>query len=143
MGRGKALSMDLRERVVEAHDNGEGTLQELADRFSIGRTTLCGLLRRQRQTGGLEPSATRGKPPRSVDDEGRERIRALVVERPDATLPELTDAYNGGTARPISEATMGREIQRLKLTRKKRPSGRASGTRQGSKRGGHPSSPGS
>lgn len=143
MGRGKALSMDLRERVIKAHDNGEGTLQELADRFSIGRTTLCDLLRRQRQTGSLEPSAARGKPPRRVDDAGRERIRGLVAAKPDATIPELTDAYNAEAAAPVSESTMGREVRLMKLSRKKRPIGRSSGTRPTSKQGEKPSSRGS
>ena len=134
MASGVALSMDLRTRAVEAHDNGEGTLQEIADRFCIGRTTLCDLLRRRRLTGSLEPAKIRGRKAKSVDEAGRERIRALVVEQPDATLEELTERYNARATVTISEATMGREVRALDLTRKKKRSGRRSGTRQRSKR---------
>ena len=31
----KAISMDLRKRIVEAYDSGEGTRQEIADRFKV------------------------------------------------------------------------------------------------------------
>ena len=60
MASGSPLSMDLRVRAVDAYENGEGTLQEIADRFCIGRTTLCDLLRLYRYAGTLEPSKTRG-----------------------------------------------------------------------------------
>lgn len=143
MASGSPLSMDLRVRAVDAYENGEGTLQEIADRFCIGRTTLCDLLRLYRYAGTLEPSKTRGHKPKSVDDAGRERIRELVAARPDATIEELTDAYNAGAALTISDATMGREIRAMKLTRKKRRSGPSSETRPTSKRGAKPSSPGS
>jgi len=122
MGSGAALSLDLRTRAVEAYHNGEGRLQEIADRFSIGRTTLCDLLRLERRTGSLEPAKTRGRPPRRVDETGRERIRRLVEKQPDATIEELTDVYNAcsDSGSRISPATMGREIRRLSITRKKR-----------------------
>ena len=143
MASGSPLSMDLRVRAVDAYENGEGTLQEIADRFCIGRTTLCDLLRLYRYAGTLEPSKTRGHKPKSVDDAGRERIRELVAAQPDATIPELTDAYNAEAALTISEATMGREIRAMKLTRKKRRSGPSSATRPTSKSGAKTSSPGS
>jgi transposase len=101
--------MDLRVRAVDAYENGEGTLQEIANRFCIGRTTLCDLLRLHRYAGTLEPSKTRGHKPKSVDDAGRERIRELVAARSDATIEELTDAYNVSAAVTISDATMGRD----------------------------------
>jgi len=31
----KAISMDLRKRIVETYDAGEGTRQEIADRFKV------------------------------------------------------------------------------------------------------------
>jgi hypothetical protein len=55
MGQGKAISLDLRERAVDAYENGEGTYQEIADRFCIGRTTLCDMVRMSRYANTLEP----------------------------------------------------------------------------------------
>lgn len=143
MASGSPLSMDLRVRAVEAYENGEGTLQEIADRFCIGRTTLCDLLRRQRVTGSLEPSKTRGHTPRLVDAEGRERIRALIAAHPDATFEELAALYNEGAGAAVSRAPIGREVRELGITRKKRRSGRPSGIPRTSKQGGASSSPGS
>jgi transposase len=123
MAQGVAWSLDLRIRATEAFNNGEGTLSEVADQFKIGRRTLSLLLRRERETGTVEPSKNRGRPARRVDDAGRDRIRLLVQNRPDATLDELADAYNDGSTPEsrLSRQTMGREVRRLGLTRKKRP----------------------
>ncbi|MBM3266296.1 MAG: helix-turn-helix domain-containing protein [Candidatus Sericytochromatia bacterium] len=123
MAQGVAWSLDLRIRAVEAYNNGEGTLSEVAERFNIGRRTLSLLLLRERETGTVEPSKNRGRPPRRVDDAGRDRIRSLVQARPDATLDELTDAYNSGATPEsrISRQTLGREVRRLDLTQKKDP----------------------
>lgn len=131
MARGKTLSVDLRQRAVDAYENGEGTYQEIADRFCIGRTTLCDMVRLSRYAGTLEP--IKDKAPRSdrrVDDAGKERIRALVAVMPDATLAELMEAYNLAAEKPVSRATMGRAVLSLKLSRKKSRSGRSSGTRR-------------
>lgn len=131
MARGKTISVDLRQRAVDAYENGEGTYQEIADRFCIGRTTLVDLVRLSRYAGTLEP--IKDKRPRSdrrVDEEGQARLQTLVAALPDATLTELTDAYNLDAAKPVSRATMGRAVLALKLSRKKRASGRSSGTRR-------------
>ena len=141
MGK-KTLSMDLRMRAVEAHDNGEGTLQEIADRFCIGRTTLCDLLRLRRKTGSLEPSKVRGHNPKRIDSAGQERLRALVAAQPDATYQELTEHYNAEATVPVSRAAIVREVLGMKLTRKKRPSGPKSATRRPSKPGDGTSKPG-
>ena len=136
MARGKTISVDLRERAVNAYENGEGTYQEIADRFCIGRTTLCDLVRLSRYAGTLEPIV--GRRPRSdrrVDEAGRVRIQALVAAMPDATLAELTDAYNAEAATAISASTLGRAVRSLELSRKKSPSGRSSGTRRASSSG--------
>jgi transposase len=104
---------------MDAFENGEGTLQEFADRFCIVRMTLCDLLRLHRYAGTLEPEKTRGHEPKSVDDAGRERIRELVAARLDVTIEDLTDAYNASASIANSDATMGRELRAMKLTQKK------------------------
>lgn len=37
---GYGYSIDLRNRVVDAWYNGEGTYEELADRYGVGRATV-------------------------------------------------------------------------------------------------------
>ena len=143
MARGKTISVDLRERAVNAYENGEGTYQEIADRFCIGRTTLCDLVRLSRYANTLEPiKDKRPRSDRKVDEAGEERLRALVTATPDATEKELVDAYNAGVEKPISRSTLGRILRVLGLSRKKRASGRSSGTRRTSSSAGGASRPG-
>lgn len=142
MARGKTISVDLRERAVNAYENGEGTYQEIADRFCIGRTTLCDLVRLSRYANTLEPLKGRRRTDYRIDEAGRERIQAMVLASPDATIAELTDAYNVDAAKPVSPSTLGRAVRSLKLSRKKSPSGRSSGTRRASSSGGDDSRPG-
>jgi transposase len=118
---GKPLSMDLRRRVIDAVDNGEGTLKEIAAHFRVGRTTICDILRRERLTGSIEPSTVRGHPPRAIDEAGLELIRQLVASTPDATVAEVAAAYNAQSSRPVHPETVGRAIRAMKLTRKKDP----------------------
>jgi transposase len=136
MARGKTISVDLRQRAVDAYENGEGTYQEIADRFCIGRTTLCDLVRLSRYANTLEPiKEKRPRSDRRVDEAGKARLLELVAAMPDATLAELTDAYNVEADKPVSRATMGRAVLALKLSRKKRASGQSSGTRRASSSG--------
>lgn len=136
MARGKTISVDLRERAVNAYENGEGTYQEIADRFCIGRTTLCDLVRLARYANTLEPLQGRRRTDHRIDDAGRERLLALVQASPDATLAELTDAYNADADKPVSPSTLGRAVRALDLSRKKSRSGRSSATRTTSGGGG-------
>ncbi len=143
MARGKTLSLDLRERAVNAYENGEGTYQEIADRFCIGRTTLCDMVRLSRYAGTLEPiKDKRPRSDRKFDEAGLERVRALVAANPDATALELTDAYNADAQKAVSRTTMNRAVRALGLSRKKSRSGPPSGTRRTSKSGAGASSPG-
>jgi len=114
--------LDLRILAVEAYNNGEGTLKEVAEQFRIGRRTLSELLRRERETGTLEANKDRGRPLRRVDEAGLVRLSRIVESQPDATLEEIRDAYNADpeTIAAISRQTVGREVARLGLTRKKK-----------------------
>lgn len=129
------LSEDLRRRVVKAHLAGEGTYAELAVRFSIGEATISRLLRRFRESGGVEPKEHGGGFPARIPDERLDDLRKLVAERPDRTKEELVAAWVerfGGTA---STSSIGRALKRAAITRKKRPSPQPSNSGKPSKSG--------
>ena len=83
-----AYSMDLRERVVAAYDDGEGSQAELASRFRVGISWIGKLLRRRRQTGSIAPKPHSGGRVPAVAGEAADRLRVAVQADPDATLAD-------------------------------------------------------
>lgn len=139
-----AISTDLRIRIVEARAKEGQTYEELAERFDVGRATVDRVLRLARETGSVEPAPHGGGTPRRVTAVEQAVLRELVRTRPDATLDELCVALTIRTGVDISRATMGREMQRLGLTRKKivGRQGAVHGRSHGDARGLHRTDPG-
>ncbi|MCA1693613.1 MAG: transposase, partial [Actinobacteria bacterium] len=90
------LSNDLRERILNAVDNREGSLRKLAARFSVNTSTITRLLRLRRQTGSFQPRPHGGGTAPTLDQDGPERLRGLVQETPDATLDGLKQGLGAG-----------------------------------------------
>src|SRR4051812_19777060 len=111
----QAYSMDLRERVAAACDEGGDTRAEVAERLGVSESWIRRLLQRRRETGSIAPRPHGGGRPPAFDVEGLERLRRAVADRPDATLAELRAAAGatcGITA--VHSATVA-----LRLTLKK------------------------
>jgi transposase len=117
-----AYSMDLRERVVAAYDDGEGSQAELASRFRVSISGIGKLLRRRRQTGSIAPKPHSGGRLPAVGGEAADRLRAAVQADPDATLAEL----RGTVGVACSVPAVHRAPSRMGITRKKSRSGRPS-----------------
>jgi transposase len=114
------LSLDLRERVVDAYERKEGTEKELAQRFGVSVNSVSRWKRLKETTQSLAPQLwTRGRK-RSIDDEGAEILKSLVEETPDATIEDLKEAYINKTGITVSDSSIKRCLKRLKLTRKKK-----------------------
>jgi transposase len=127
----KAYPLELRQRVVGAYEEGEGTYNELAAVYRVGRATVDRWLARFRTVGSVASAGHRGGHPSRVDEEGQRAIRAWIHEVPDLSLQELIAKYIDVFAVPVSKSAMSRTLQRLGLTRKKRPSTRPNATRLG------------
>ena len=84
---GRALSLDLRERIVKARESGL-TSSETAKRYSVSRSTVRRLLIQWQETGSLEPGISTGRKP-TLDDAACALIRAWLQEQNDLTLGEL------------------------------------------------------
>jgi transposase len=83
------LSNDLRERILNAVDNREGSWRQIAARFCIDVSTLTRLLQLRRQTGSFDPGPHGGGVAPTLDIHALERLRTLVEETPDATRETL------------------------------------------------------
>jgi transposase len=116
----KPYSLDLRQRVLEAWQHGEGSQRQLAARFSVHLTFVRNLLRLYRQSGSLQPRPHGGGRRPLAEGPVLERLAQMVAKRPDDTLDEHRErlAAEGGPA--MSRATLARALQRLKLTVKKK-----------------------
>ena len=111
-----AYSMDLRERVVAACDEGIDTRAEVAERFSVSESWIRRLLQRRRETGSIAPSRTAAGSAPAFDGAAAERLRQAVRADPDATLEGVGRAA-GGVA--CSTSAVDRALRRLGITRKK------------------------
>lgn len=127
-------SRDLRERIVEAMKRPNTSYESVADQFSMGRATVNRIWRLYRRTGEVFPPVLLGKPARVLQPADLEILRQLVAEQTDATLDAIRDDMVNILGRTISRATVGRALRRMGITRKKRPSSRANGTTNASRR---------
>jgi transposase len=132
----KPYSLDLRQRVLDAWQRGEGSQRQLAARFSVHLTFVRNLLRLYRQSGSLEPRPHGGGRRALADGPVLERLAHMVAQRPDDTLDEHRERLAAGGGPVMSRATLARALQRLKLTVKKKPPRHRARPRAGASRTG-------
>ena len=99
-------------------ERGRG--RQLAKRFRVSLTFIENLLKRYRTDGTVEPRAHGGGQVAKISPEQEAVLMTLVEENNDAILVELCDRLEQSVGVRISRATMGRYVQKLKLTRKKK-----------------------
>ena len=115
----KAYSVDLRQRVIDAYNQREGSQRQLARRFRVSLSFIENLLKRYRSDGTVEPRRHGGGQLAKLSPEQEVVLATLVEENNDAILVELCDQLEQRVGVRLSRATMGRYVQKLKLTRKK------------------------
>jgi transposase len=115
----QAYSLDLRQRVVAAYENGVETILEVAERFEVSDSFIKKLLRRKRATGDIAPIGHRGGQPRRLSDKHRRWLLKTVLAKPDITLGELRKRLLAEKNLAASVPTLCRALQALNLRRKK------------------------
>jgi transposase len=108
-----AYSMDLRKRVLRAWDASMDA-EAVAATYDVSRAWVHRLVQRRRETGSIAPRQ-QTKFRRRVLEGQEERLVALIIAQPDATLAELREALP--TTAALS--TLWRAIDRLGFTVKK------------------------
>lgn len=86
----RAYSDDLRQKLIEAHQAGEGSLEKLAVRFRVSLSWAKRVSFTYARTGSTArpPAGPRG--PRSkLTDKVQEQLRQWIGQQPDLTLAEL------------------------------------------------------
>ena len=88
----KTISLDLRERILAAYDQKEGTREEVARRFRVSLGLVKKLLQQRRHTGDLRPRHRfSGSKPKLVQSH-QQQLRQLLARKPDLTLEEMRQA---------------------------------------------------
>ncbi len=120
----KSLSYDLRTRVLAAIDGGL-SCRRAAARFGVSASSAIRWQALRRLCGDGRPKPQGGDRLSRRTEAHGDLIRALLVETPDITLPELKERLARSGAL-VSVAALWRFCKRHQLTRKKRPRTRAS-----------------
>lgn len=113
----QALSLDLRERIVEAYEAGEGSYEAIAERFSVSSTVVGNFVRQKRDLGTLAPQVHRRGRKAAVSDEKKVELRKRLEEYSDATVLEHRDALGI----KCSEKTMWQTMRKMGWRFKKSP----------------------
>ncbi len=110
----KGYSIDLRERVLQALD--EGLSKSAAHRlFHISRSTLDHWLALREQTGSLAPRAVRSRRTRQLQGAAFEEFVRVQAH---ATLGEMAQAWQQQTGVSLTAMSFSRALYRLGWTRK-------------------------
>jgi transposase len=121
-----AYSVDLRERVLAAHERREGSQRRLAERFSVSLGTVSGWLRLARLGQRAPRGGGGGHAP--LDGADPAILRDLVAEQNDATLAQYAERLAERTGgRCFDPSTLSRALRRLDLPRKKDAARRGAG----------------
>ena len=114
----RPYSVDLRERVLQAHETGEGSQRVLAARCAVSVGPVCGWLGIARRDGRRGPRA-HGGGRRPLGGADPQVLAGLVAEQNDATLAQYGTRLAERTGVRLSEAAICRALTRLGLSRKK------------------------
>jgi len=132
----------LRERAVTAYETRGDSYAAVAEEFAIAQRTLERWVSRARETGSPAPQEKGGGWSSPVL---LEVMHAVVAEKPDATVRELTRLYNARVPRAhrVSRSSLLRALRRTGYVFKKNARGPRKPIGPMSGPSGRPSSPGS
>jgi transposase len=114
----KPYSQDLRERVIAGVDEAQQSQAKIAETFKVSCSTVEKWWQRQRETGSCAALPHGGGQARALRD-CADFIRTRLQQQPDLTLEELCIRVADATGVKVSPSMMCRELQRLRLPRKK------------------------
>ena len=116
----KALPRELRLEILEELTREPSSLL-VGAKLGVSASVVRKLRAKMVRTGSFEPGTAPGRA-RLVDADTEQRLLQIVRESPDATLNVLREVLADETGVAVSETTMWRQLNRMGITLKKRPS---------------------
>jgi transposase len=114
----KAYSVDLREKVLRAVDEGYPR-NEIIKLLGVSRATIKRYLKQRRETGTINARPIPGRPSKKYAPL-QTGLEAQLQAHPDATLERHCQIWEQEHGLHVSPTTMGRAIRRVGWTRKKK-----------------------
>jgi transposase len=111
----RAYSQDLRERVLAAVEDGE-SVEEVADRFAVGRSTAYRWVTAAREEGRRRAKRQGGGPKPIISGAVAAALRRLLEKGNHLTLAECRDRLAAQTGVRVHLWTVGRALRRLGWT---------------------------
>lgn len=121
----RPYSDDLRRKLLEAFDQGKGSLGELAERFGVSLGWAWKVSAARKRTGQMERPSYRPGAKRRIDEAA---VAGLLRSHPDATLSELQAELENQTGLRVSTQHLWRVVKRLGFRLKRSHSTPKSGT---------------
>ena len=126
----KSYDDDLRRKLLQAHDRGEGTLEQLAGRFSVSAAWAWKISAQRKRSGQMERVEQRRGGSRKVTVEVEARLRGWVQAQPDLTLAELQPKLAKTLHLHLSIGRLWQVLRQMGLRLKKSHSTPANPTRK-------------
>ncbi len=126
----QAYSNDLRRKLLEAHEQGRGTLEELAEEFGVSLGYAKKISAALRRTGRMERIEQRHGRINQVTPLVQERLREWLRQQPDRTLAELQRQLREQRQVSLSIPRLWVVLRQMKLRLKKSRSTLRSRTRR-------------
>jgi transposase len=130
---GKAYSDDLRRKLLQAYDRGDGSLRQLAQRFGVSAPYAWKISSQRRRSGQMERVEQRHGPRSRISPQVQARLRSRLRQQPDLTLAELQARLQEREKIAVSCQHLWRVLQKMGLRLNKSHSTRKSKTRPKSK----------
>ena len=126
----QTYSNDLRRKLLEAHEQGQGTLEELAEEFGVSLGFAKKISAALRRTGRMERTEQRHGRINQVTPLVQERLREWLRQQPDRTLAELQRQLREQMQVSLSIPRLWVVLRQMKLRLKKSRSMPRSRTRR-------------
>jgi transposase len=136
----KSYGDDLRRKLLEAHDRGEGTLDQLATRFSVSVPWAWKISAQRKHSGQMERIEQRRGSRLKVTPEVEQRLRDWVEAQPDLTLAELQQKLETAVPVHVSVGRLWQVLRQMGLRLKKSRSTPSNATAKRTASGGKSSS---
>lgn len=114
----KPYSIDFREKVVKAYEEGTTSVRKLAARFDVSKAFVQRMLKQKHEVGHVRPRKQGGSMKGKLEGQGTQ-LANMVEKYPDATLSEYCEYWGEMHHQWVSPSTMCRALKSTQLTRKK------------------------